>query len=159
VSSDADYAMSAAMAIVARHRKRPNDLDPHDLALLLTEWASVPARPEMTIFVARDSGGDPVALAAVVIDQELCLIQIAIACDHAGRWAPHDHIVRALIERGARVLFAEGEGRSELSASSPRSIASSAYSATNCGTWLRGPDGRASGARPAPQTETYVRDT
>jgi hypothetical protein len=105
VVHDADDALTAVTAIIARRRRRPDDL-----ALLLAEWAAILARPEMTIFLARDANGDPLALAAVVIDQELCLIQIAIACDHAARWALHDHIVRALIQRGARLLFAEGGG-------------------------------------------------
>jgi len=105
VISNADDAMTAVQAIIARRRKRPDDL-----ALLLAEWKAILARPEMTIFVAHNADGESVALAAVVIDQELCLIQIAIACDHAARWALHDHIVRALIESGARVLFAEGGG-------------------------------------------------
>jgi hypothetical protein len=100
-----EQVMDAVQIIVNQRHKRPDNLRE-----LVTEWRGILARPEMTILVARNSDEEPTALAAVVIDQDMSLIQIAIACDHASRWALHDYIVQTVIERGGRVLCAEGGG-------------------------------------------------
>jgi hypothetical protein len=64
----------------------------------------------MTLIVARDPLGCPLALAGAVIDDEVCLIRLAVASDHDARWALHDHLVRILIERGVRYLVGDGGG-------------------------------------------------
>jgi hypothetical protein len=60
--------------------------------------------------VARDSTGAALAIAAAVIDSEVCLIQFAVASSHDARWALHDHLARALADRGVKYLLAEGGG-------------------------------------------------
>jgi hypothetical protein len=68
------------------------------------------ARPETTITVARDEHGRPLAIAAAVIDDMVCLINLAWATSHEARWALHDHLVRILIERRVMCLLADGGG-------------------------------------------------
>ena len=68
------------------------------------------ARSEMTVVVARDQHSRPVAIAAVVIDEMVCLINGALATSHEARWALHDHLVQVLIGRRVRYLLAEGGG-------------------------------------------------
>ena len=60
--------------------------------------------------VARDRNGRPLAMARVVIDETVCLIEGAAATCHEARWALHDHLVRILIDRGVTHLLAEGGG-------------------------------------------------
>jgi hypothetical protein len=68
------------------------------------------ARPETTVAVARDEHGRPLAIAAAVIDDVVCLINGALATSHEARWALHDHLVQILIARRVRCLLAEGGG-------------------------------------------------
>jgi hypothetical protein len=68
------------------------------------------ARPEITFIAARDESGQPLAHAAVVIDDTICLIFGAVACGYEARWALHDHIVQTLIARRVTYLLAEGGG-------------------------------------------------
>ena len=60
--------------------------------------------------VARDQRGRHLAVMAVVIDETVCLIKVAVASDHDARWALHDGLVRILIDRGVRYLVVEGGG-------------------------------------------------
>jgi hypothetical protein len=73
-------------------------------------WRAVLARRHITLMVARDKRGRPLALAGVVIDDSVCLIVLAVAISHEARWALHDHLVRTLIARRARYLVAGGGG-------------------------------------------------
>lgn len=73
-------------------------------------WRERIALPELTLLAARDAHGHPVAYAGVVIDDAICLIRFAVACDHEARWALHDHLVRILIARGIRYLVAADGG-------------------------------------------------
>lgn len=73
-------------------------------------WRPHIAQPEVTFVVARNARGRPLALAGVVIDDEICLIRFAVACSHEARWALHDYLVRILIARGISYLVAEGGG-------------------------------------------------
>lgn len=68
------------------------------------------ARPETTVIIARDELGEPLAVAAAVIDDTVCVIRLAVANCHEARWALHDHLVRILIARGVRYLLATGGG-------------------------------------------------
>jgi hypothetical protein len=64
----------------------------------------------MRFMVERDEPGRPLALMAVVIDDAVCLIRLAVACSHEARAALHDHVVQILIEQGVRYLLVEGVG-------------------------------------------------
>jgi hypothetical protein len=81
-----------------------------DLARLTGAWPALFARPEVTLLVARDEPGRPLAVAAAVIDDAVCLIEVALASSHEARWALHDYLVRILIARDVRYLLAEGNG-------------------------------------------------
>jgi hypothetical protein len=74
------------------------------------DWRSWAGGPETTYLVARDRRSRPLAAAAVVIDESVCLIKLAVASDHLARWALHDHLVRLLIARGVRYVVAAGGG-------------------------------------------------
>jgi hypothetical protein len=73
-------------------------------------WLAPLERPHITLMVARDKCGRPLALAGVVIDDSVCLIVFAVAISHEARWALHDHLVRTLIARRGRYLLAAGGG-------------------------------------------------
>jgi hypothetical protein len=64
----------------------------------------------MTVLVARDSHGQPLAIATAVIDDTACLIMHAVAISRDARWALHDYLVRILVARCVRYLLAEGGG-------------------------------------------------
>lgn len=68
------------------------------------------ARAEVTIAVARDAHGRPLAMAAAVIDDTICLIKHAVATSHEARWALHDYVVRLLIAQRVQYLLADGGG-------------------------------------------------
>jgi hypothetical protein len=74
------------------------------------DWRAVLAAPHITLMVARDKCGRPLALSGVVIDDWVCLIVSALAVSHEARWALHDHLVHTLIARRTRYLVAEGGG-------------------------------------------------
>jgi hypothetical protein len=67
-------------------------------------------RPELTLIVARAATGRPLAVAAALIDDAVCLLEFAIANDHGARWILHDYLVRTLIERRVSYLVAHGGG-------------------------------------------------
>ena len=77
---------------------------------ILASWEAMLERPEMTLLVARDRSGRPLALAGAVIDDSVCLIRLAVASNHEARWALHDHLVQLLIARGVTHLLGEGGG-------------------------------------------------
>jgi hypothetical protein len=81
-----------------------------DTEQLMREWQPILARPELTLYIARDGDERPLALTAAAVDREVCLIQLAVASSYDARWALHDHLVAALIDRGVRYLLAEGDG-------------------------------------------------
>ena len=83
-------------------RERQVPLTPAELPVLAS-WHAVLARPEMTLLVARDQDGHPLALTGAVIDDVVCVVRLAVASSHDARWALHDHLVRILIDRGAQV--------------------------------------------------------
>jgi hypothetical protein len=104
-ASDPAEALEALAEVLTARTNTPGDP-----AELLISWEDHFSRPETTTVVARDSAGRPMAVAAAVIDAEVCLIQFAVASSHEARWALHDHLVRALTERGVKYLLAEGGG-------------------------------------------------
>ena len=75
-----------------------------------TRLRSLLTRPEMTLLAAYDRAGRPLAVAAAVIDDTVCLLQWSISSSHEARWALHDHLVDVLIARGVRYLVASGGG-------------------------------------------------
>ena len=77
---------------------------------ILASWPAVLSGTEMTLIVARDRLGRPLAITGAVIDDAVCLIRVAVASSHEARWALHDHLVRILIACGVRYLLAEGGG-------------------------------------------------
>ena len=93
-------------------------LTPSELPILAT-WQAVLERPEMTLLVARDRLGCPLAVIGAVIDDSVCVIWVAVASSHEARWALHDHRVRILIARGVNYLLGEGGGRLEHWVSTP----------------------------------------
>ena len=76
----------------------------------LTDVLGAISRSELTIAVARDEHGRPLAMAALIVDDMVCLLRDAVATSHEARWALHDHIVRRLIARRVRYLLATGGG-------------------------------------------------
>jgi hypothetical protein len=82
-----------------------------------TEWQArmtglraLLTRPEATVTIARDQHGRPVALVVAIIDETVCLIDLAVSTCHDASWALHDHLVRILIARRVRYLLAMGGG-------------------------------------------------
>lgn len=100
-------ALDAVVEVLAGRRALLTDAD---LANLRGAWPELFARPDTTLLVARDEAGRPLAVTAAVIDDAVCLIQVAVASSHEARWALHDDLVRILIARGVRYLLAEGDG-------------------------------------------------
>ena len=77
---------------------------------ILASWQAMLEGPEMTLVVARDQLGRPLALMAAVVDDAVCLIRLAVASSYEARWALHDHLTRILIARGVKYLLGEGGG-------------------------------------------------
>ena len=77
---------------------------------ILASWEAVLEGPEMTLLVARDQLGRPLALTGAVIDDAVCLIRLAVASSHEARWGLHDYLVQLLIARGVKYLLGEGGG-------------------------------------------------
>lgn len=73
-------------------------------------WRTGLVSPQVTLMVARDKRGTPVAWTGVVLDESVCLITLAGATSHEARWALHDYLVRVLIARRTRYLLASGGG-------------------------------------------------
>ena len=67
-------------------------------------------RPETTVTVARDRNGRPLAVVVAIIDQTVCLIDLAVSTCRDASWALHDHLVRILIARRVKYLLASGGG-------------------------------------------------
>jgi hypothetical protein len=103
---DGRTAFDAVTEIVTHRRIRLTG----DQLSILAGWRAQLAEPEMSLLVARDRLGHPVAMTGAVIDDAVCLIRVAVANSHDARWALHDHLVRILIERGVSYLVAEGGG-------------------------------------------------
>jgi len=76
----------------------------------IRSWSKLFGRSDITLGVARDPRGAPLALVAAAIDERICLIHAAVASNHEARWALHDHLVRFLIARGVKYLLCEGGG-------------------------------------------------
>jgi hypothetical protein len=74
------------------------------------KWRAALTRPELTLMVARNERGNPLACAGVVIDESVCLIVLANAISHEARWALHDYLVQILIAQRVRYLIASGGG-------------------------------------------------
>jgi len=91
-------------------RRQWNCLTEADLQARLNAVLAHVARSEVTLSVARDQHGRPLAIATTVIDDTVGLINHAVATSHDARWALHDHIVRLLIARRVRYLLADGGG-------------------------------------------------
>jgi hypothetical protein len=68
------------------------------------------AQQAMTVMVARDQEGRPLAVLAATIDDAVCAIGFAMATCHEARWALHDHLVRILIAQRVRYLLSADEG-------------------------------------------------
>jgi hypothetical protein len=77
---------------------------------LTRSWSSIFAGPGTTVMVARDIDGHPGAIMAMLIDESICLIRVAVASSHEARWALHDHLVATLIDRRVTYLLADGQG-------------------------------------------------
>lgn len=89
--------------------QRQVPLTPEELPVLAS-WRAVVEQPEMTLFMARDRLGCPLAIIGAVIDDDVCVIRLALASSHDARWALHDHLVRTLIARGVSYVLGEGGG-------------------------------------------------
>jgi len=98
----------AAMQEITLQRKSP--FRQTDLAQISQGWSAILGRPEVTVLTARDPGGNPLAVAAVVIDDEICLLRLAVAMSHEARWALHHHLVEVLIDGGVQYLVSDADG-------------------------------------------------
>jgi hypothetical protein len=96
--------------IVGVLRRQWSSLTDADLQYRLNEVSASLARSDVTLTVARDEHGHPVAMATTLIDDKVGLIKHAVATSHESRWALHDHIVRILIARRVRYLLVDGGG-------------------------------------------------
>lgn len=105
--SDRSLVWSEMSKVVARRERTMSDAEWRGMA---TTWPAEFMRPEMTVMVARDALGTPLAIIGAVIDDMVCLVRFAVARSHLARWALHDHLVRNLCDRGVRYLLAEGGG-------------------------------------------------
>jgi hypothetical protein len=100
-------ALQAVAQIMGR---RQAGMDAADRDALSHRYPVLFALPEVTGFVARSRDGEPLAVVVVVIDDEMCLLHVAVASNHDARWALHQHLVRTLIGRQARYLLSAPEG-------------------------------------------------
>jgi hypothetical protein len=103
--ASASAAVDAMWAIEQCERRAPRTYN--DLATATQRWLPLLSAPAMTLLVASKPDGSPLALAAGVIDAEVCLLRLAMASNHEARWALHDHLVRTLIDRGVSYLVAD----------------------------------------------------
>jgi hypothetical protein len=104
--SDASRVFDELTEIVNHRRIRLNAAEQTRMA----SWAAMLTGPEMTVMIARDRLGSPLAITGVVIDDAVGLICAAVASSHPARWALHDYLVRSLIARGVSYLLAAGGG-------------------------------------------------
>lgn len=91
-------------------RGRGGSLTEAELQAWLNAVREAVERSEVTIAVARDEHGQPLAVVGAIVDDMVCLINYALATSHEARWALHDYIVRILIARRVRYLLADGGG-------------------------------------------------
>lgn len=96
--------------IVGVLRRQWGSLTETDLQYRLNDVSACLACSDVTLTVARDEHGHPVAMATTLIDDKVGLIKHALATSHEARWALHDHIVRILIARRVRYLLVDGGG-------------------------------------------------
>lgn len=107
IVSDSCRAFDAACDVVGPYPELSTDTELH---ARVTRIRTTLARPEVTITVARDQHGRALAVTAAVIDDMMCVVDLAVARCHEARWALHDHLVRILIARRVRYLLVEGGG-------------------------------------------------
>jgi hypothetical protein len=105
--TDAAEALTAMQSCML-NRKSP--VSRSDLAQISKGWSVILDRPEVTVLAAGDPAGKPLAVAAAVIDDEVCLLRLALAVSHEARWALHQHLVEILIDRGVRYLVVHADG-------------------------------------------------
>jgi hypothetical protein len=106
--TDAPRALDAGREIL--HRRRLEPMTELEIERITRAWSKLFGRSEITLGVARDPTGAPLAMIAAAIDERVCLIHSAVASNHEARWALHDHLVRLLIARGVEYLLCEGGG-------------------------------------------------
>jgi len=106
VASPSD-ALLATRQIV-RRRHAPTTAE--DLASLAGAWPELFKHAPVTLTIARDRAGTPLAAMAVVIDDDVCLIHMAVASSHEARWALHHHLAMTLIARGVTYLLSADGG-------------------------------------------------
>jgi hypothetical protein len=94
-------------AVLRRHYA---DASETDLDTAFNEFRPRITGIEKTVMAARDRDGETVAILAVTIDEEGCIIHLALAACHQARWALHDYLVQTLILRGVRYLLAGDDG-------------------------------------------------
>ena len=106
--TEAPRALDACREIL--HCRRLEPKPEVEIDRIARAWSKLFGRPEITLGVAWDPTGAPLAIIAAVIDERVCLIHSAVASNHEARWALHDHLVRLLIARGVEYLLCEGGG-------------------------------------------------
>jgi len=110
IGSPSDF-LAAALDVVHSRQDPEAAADLTTLAAgLMPHWQIRVAHPETTLLVAYDSAGEALAVAAVMIDDDVCVVRLAVASSHDARWALHHHLVLALIDRGVRLLMSDGGG-------------------------------------------------
>jgi hypothetical protein len=97
-----------AASLIVRRRRAP--MTTEDLATLTGALPVLLDQPEVTLFLARDRAGGPLAVLAVVIDKNACLVRYAVSSSHEARWALHYHLVLSLIDRRVSYLMADSDG-------------------------------------------------
>lgn len=110
VASPADF-VRAALHVV---HERQDPVAAHDPATLsrdmVPHWQLIMRGSEATLLAAHDSAGRPLAVAAVLMDDQVAVLRLAMASSHEARWALHHHLVLALIACGVTYLVADGGG-------------------------------------------------
>ncbi len=101
---------SDALQATAQIMQGKTRMTEEDRVTLTQTYRALFDLPEVTAFIARASDASPLAVAAVVIDDEMCLIRATVASNHEARWALHHHLVRTLIGRRVRFLVSALEG-------------------------------------------------
>jgi hypothetical protein len=91
-------------------RRQWSFLPDADLQGRLRDISAFVTRSDATVVIARDDGGQPLAMVAALIDDSICMIKHAVATSHEARWALHDYLVRFLIARRVRCLLVDGGG-------------------------------------------------
>jgi hypothetical protein len=107
VVSDPRVAVEDAHRVFCRRGVSSTEAD---LEGWLNAVRSGVTRSEVTIAVARDEDGRPLAMVEAIVDDTVCVIKHGLATSHEARWALHDHLVRLLIARRVRYLLADGGG-------------------------------------------------